>query len=433
MKQKGLIAFITLLFLAIVLTACGNEDGENKDAASAEEPKEEATKKETEEETEKESEETGQEEQEENKEETAATNNEGSFSDLITYMEDETQGTASVLFENDKSQTHDMEGISLSLDAYTLVELLDFHRDFSIPFDDQNNGAVIIAQYTVKNDTDENVHYMPSLYMTYVGADKDLSNHRYLLPEEQQLPTLLSPNNEYLLEAGQEITGYFAYPIGEDRLKDVLKAGSVDVEVAKPQTDKDDFSTTFGSEGRFTLPLDAESADKVEQTASQGFYKDKATADNMGEKEMLESEESIGESKKLDKATVTLEGYQFTNFVPNADEAPRFQSEEVVLLTVRFTIDNEYDEDISKSSMSSNLYVNDGKQWTLNEGMLLPYSYGDAIPANESGELLQVYLLDQEQYEKIWKDKSFEMEIGPLRNMDAEDISKGARAEFKLK
>ncbi len=430
MNRKGLIFLITLLLSAMVLTACGNGDEENEGSeASAEEPEEEVMGDETEEEPDQ----AEEEKIEENEEEPADTNKEGSFSELITYMEEETQGTANVLYENNNSQSHDMEGISLTLDAYTLVELTDFHRDFAIPFDDQNNGAVIIAQYTVKNDTDENVHYMPSLYMTYVGADKDLNNHRYLLPEEEQLPTLLSPNNEYLLEAGQELTGYYAYPIGEDRLVDVLEVGAVDVGVPKPQTDKDDFSTTFGSEGRFSFPLDAENAEKEEQTASQGFYEDKATADNMGDKEMLESEEGIGKSEDVDQASVTLEGYQFTNFVPNADEAPRFQSDEVVLLTVRFTIDNGYDEDISKSSISSNLYLNDGKQWTLNEGMLLPYGYGDVIPANDSDELLQVFLLDQEQYEKIWKDKSFEMEIGPMRNIDGEDISKGAEAKFKLK
>lgn len=425
-NKKGLMAFILLFFSAIIITACGSEDGEVDETANAEDPEEEVVE---EEESEEEIDETEENEEEERVE----TDDESSFSELITYMEEETQGTASVLYENDDAQSHDMEGVSLTLDAYILVELIDFHRDYDIPFDEQNNGAVIIAQYTVKNDTDQDVHYMPSLYMTYTGAEKDLNNHRYLLPEEQQLPTLLSPNNDYLLESGQEITGYYAYPIGEDRLVNVLEVGSVDVGVPTPQTDKDDFSSTFGSEGRFSLPLDAESAEKEEQNASQGFYEDKVTADNMGDKEMLESEEGIGESKDIDQATVILEGYQFTNFVPNADEAPRFQSDEVVLLTVKFTIDNGYDEAISKSSISSTLYLNDGQQWTLNEGMLLLYKYDDVISANDSDEVLQVFLLDQEQYEKIWKDKSFEMKIGPIRNIDGEDISKGAEAEFKLK
>ena len=423
--SKKLLLFIVMFFFATIIAACGESDGGEAEVDAADE--EEVLK---EEEPEEEVEEEQPEEEEEPAEETSVTASD--FSELIAFMEEETEGTATVLYESKEAQTHEMEGVSVTLDAYTLVELLDFHRDYSIPFEDQNNGAVIIAQYTVKNNTDEDLHYMTSYYMSYVGADKHLSNYQYLLPEDQQLPNLLSPSNDYFLEAGQEIVGYYAYPIGEDRLTEVLEAGSVDVEITTPQTDKDDYSSMIGSPGRFTLPLDAESAEKEADKAAQGFYNDKVTAENMGDKEMLEEEE-IGESQEIGEATITLDGYQFTNFVPNAEEAPRFQEDEFVLLTVKFTIDNGFDEDISKTSMSSTLHLNDGKQWTLNEGMLLPYRYGDVVAAGDSGELLQVFLLDKEQFEKIWKDKSFEMEIGPIRNEEAQDISKGEKAEFKLK
>ena len=48
-------------------------------------------------------------------------------------------------------------------------------------------------------------------------------------------------------------------------------------------------------------------------------------------------------------------------------------------------------------------------------------------------EILQVYALDKEQYDKIWKDKSFEVEIGPMKDAEAKDISKGKKATFELK
>ncbi|API93679.1 hypothetical protein J32TS6_08720 [Virgibacillus pantothenticus] len=417
MIRKGFMLFVVLLFSVFITTACGSDEKEEKDdTANAEKSKEEVVKKD-----------------EDNKAKEPKNTKEASFSELISYMEKTTEGTADVLYENKEPQTHDMEGVTFTLNSYTLVELNDFHRDYNIPFDDQTNGGVIIAHYSVKNDTDKDVHYMPSLYMTYTGAEKDINNYQELLPKDQQLPILLSPDNDYLLEAGEEVSGYYTYPFGEDRLNDVLEVGSVEVEIPLPQTDKDDFSTSFGEEKTFSFPLDAENQKKAAQEASEGFYEDKVTAENMGDKEMLESEEGIGESKDIDKATVTLEGYQITNFVPNEEEAPRFQADELVLLTVKFTIDNGYDEDISKSSISSTLHLNDGKQWTLNEGMLLPYKNDDVISANDSSDLLQVFLLDKEQYEKIWKDKAFELEIGPMRNIDGKDISKGAEAEFKLK
>lgn len=422
--RKGMMLIAVLFFMAIIASACGeNDEGEAPEEVAAED--DDMVVEEEEEEIE--------EEQEEEEEPVEDTTSESDFADLIAFMEEETQGTATVLYENDNPQSHEMEGVTVTLDAYTLVELLDFHRDYSIPFDDQNNGAVVIAQYRITNDTDQDVHYMTTFDMDYVGAEKYLGNHQYLLPEEVQLPNILAPSNEYLLEAGQEIIGYYAYPIGEDRLADIMELGSVDVQISTPRTDYDDYGSTIGSEGRFTLPLDPDSEAEEGERAAQGFYEDRVTADNMGEKTMLEQEENIGETKEIGDSTITLEGYQFTHFVPNEEEAPRFQDDEYVLLTVKFVIDNGQDEDVSKSSISSTLHLNDGKLWTLNEGMLLLYSYSDVIPAGESGEVLQVYLLDKEEYEKVWKDKSFEMEIGPLRNIDAEDLSKGEKVEFKLK
>lgn len=80
--------------------------------------------------------------------------------------------------------------------------------------------------------------------------------------------------------------------------------------------------------------------------------------------------------------------------------------------------------------MSSKLTVNDGKQYSLSEGMLLNYNYNEVIKAGETGELLQVFVLDQEQYEKIWKDKAFEIELGPIRNKGAEILQKAKKIRF---
>ena len=72
----------------------------------------------------------------------------------------------------------------------------------------------------------------------------------------------------------------------------------------------------------------------------------------------------------------------------------------IVLLTVKFIVENNGSENIDLSGISSKLTVNDGSQWLLNEGMLLNYSR-DLIEPDETDELLQIFVLDQEQYEKI--------------------------------
>lgn len=366
-------------------------------------------------------------------EEPATTaSNTSDFSDLIKYMEEETEGTAKVLYENKEPQVHEMDGVTLSLDAYTLVELNDFHTDFSIPFNDQTNGGVIIAQYTVKNELDKDVYYTPFLYLSFTGAEKDYNNFRDLLPPEEQLVEKLSPTNDYLLKAGETVTGYYTYPFGQDHLQDALNVSTVTVEVPAPLAVKDDYSSTIGKDGQFTFSLNDAGAEKIKANAA--FYNDKVTLDDMGEKKMLKEQSGIGKSEQLGDVTVTFDGYQFTDFTPNAVEAPRFENFKtgIVLLTVKFNLDNKGSDSVSLSSMSSKLTLNDGTQYTLGEGMLLDYSYDDVIAGGQSGELLQIYLLDKEQYDKIWKNKSFEVEVGPIRNQEAKDISKGKTAIFEF-
>lgn len=370
---------------------------------------------------------------EEEVEEPATTaSNTSDFSELIKYMEEETEGTTKVLYENKEPQVHEMDGVTVSLDAYTLVELNDFHTDFSIPFNDQTNGGVIIAQYTVKNELDKDVYYTPFLYLSFTGAEKDYSNLRDLLPADQQLAEKLSPSNDYLLKAGETVTGYYAYPFGQDHLQDALNVSTVTVEVPAPLAVKDDYSSTIGKDGQFTISLNDAGAEKIKANAA--FYNDKVTLDDMGEKKMLKEQSGIGKSEQLGDVTVTFDGYQFTDFTPNAVEAPRFENFKngIVLLTVKFNLDNKGSDSVALSSMSSKLTLNDGTQYTLGEGMLLDYSYDDVIAGGKSGELLQIYVLDKEQYDKIWKDKSFEVEVGPIRNQEAKDISKGKTAIFEF-
>jgi hypothetical protein len=412
---------LTAMLTVLVLSGCGSDEKANSDekASTSEENKGDTEKEEKEEEPQEE-------------EETTTSAAPGDFKDLIAYMEKETEGTTKVLYENNEPQVHEMDGVTVSLDAYTLVELTDFHTDFSIPFDDETNGGVIIAQYTVKNELDKDVYYMPAFYLSFTGADTVYNNYRDLLPEEDQLPVKLSPSNDYLLPAGETVTGYYTYPFGKAELAKALEVSTTSVEIPAAQSEKDAVDTPIGRDGQFILSLNEAGAEKIATNST--FYKDKATTGDMGEKVMLKEESGIGKSEQLGDVTVTFDGYQFTEFTPNEVEAPRFENFKngVVLLTARFELDNKSSDSVSLSSMSSKLTVNDGTQYTFGEGMLLDYGYNDLIDAGKSGELLQIFVLDKEQYDLIWKNKSFEVEVGPIRNQDSEDISKGKTAVFQF-
>jgi len=458
MNRKWLMMVITLLFAVAFITACGDKDNNNDNNANAN------TNENVENESNNDEENDGNNNEEENNnendndtelndngnnalndededegededgDETAGASGSGDFDELIKYMEDETEGTAEIIYEGEGGDEHDMDGVTVSVDSYVLLELNDFHENFSIPFDDDTNGGVLLAQYTVKNDTGDDLAYMPQMYLSYVGVTKAFNNYKDLLPEDEQLPSILAPSNDYELKAGDEVTGYYTYPFGEEQLNDVLSEGEVEVEVPQPQKDPDDFGTAIGEEGSFVLSLDAESTAENGEKESKGFYEDKVTEENMGDKTMIEEEDGIGKTETLGDVDVTLEGYQFTEFEPNSDEASRFESFEngIVLLTVKFDIDNGGDTEISKNSATSKLTMNDGSVYTLGEGMLLNYRNDDVIEAGDNGELLQVYPLDQRDYED-WKDRSFELEIGPMRDEEGKDISKGKKVQFDLK
>ncbi len=412
---KKIISLLSVVMVAALMIAgCGQNDKANTKENKAE--KTDAAK-------EKESE-------AKNSEATEANSND--YSKLISYMEKETEGKTKVLYENKEPQVHKLKDVSVSLDSYTLVQLNDFHSDFSIPFGDQTNGGVILAHYTVKNNSNKDVYYMPSLDISFTGAQKAYSNDRDLIPEEDQLPVKLSPDNDYLVKAGETVSGYVAYPFGQDDLTKILGLSTVSVEVPEAQANKGKFDAPIGSPGKFSLSLNKQGSEKV--AADKTFYQDKATVDNLGEKKMLKEKSNINQSQKLEKVNITLDGYQFTEFTPNSVEAPRFNNFKngIVLLTMKFKLDNKGSEDIALSPISSTLKLNDGAEYTLNEGMLLNYGYNEMIKSGTSGELLQVFTLDKEQYEKIWKNKSFEVEIGPMRNKEAKDISKGKKVKFVL-
>lgn len=445
MNRKWLILAIALFFTVAVVSACGDKDDndnnnnndnnvENEENNENNENENENNNNENNDDNDLNDNDLNDNDNNDDDDKTAMAGAESDFDELIQYMEEETEGEAEILYESDNGDEHDMEGVTVSLDEYALVELNDFHMDFSIPFDDQTDGGVVITKYTVKNDSDDDVSYMPMMPATYVGAEKNIDNYREILPKEEQLAVMLTSDDDYELKAGDELTGYYTYPLGEDRLADVLDEGEIEVEIPQPQEDPDDYSSTLGDEGTFTINLSDDNAEKNEEKASKGFYEDKVTSDNWGDKEMLDNEEDMGQTEELRDVDVTLDGYQFTEFEPNSDEAPRFESFEngIVLVTIKFDLENNGDDEIGKNSVSSKLTMNDGSMYTLGDGMLLDYRNDDTIEPGDSGELLQVYLLDKRDYED-WEDRSFEVELGPLRDAEAQDISKGKKVEFDLK
>lgn len=427
--KKAYLFLVAMLTVAVVLAGCSGGEKEEKETDKKQEKETEEVANETEEEPEEEPEE------EEPKEE-KASEGDVNFDGMIKEMEEITQGETELIFENNEAMTEEMDGVKITMDGYVLTELNDFHTDFEIPFDDNTDGGVMLAHYTIENGQGEDVYYTPQFDISYTGYTRTRSNQKQLLPEEEQLNTLLGPSNDYELPKGETVSGYVAYAFSPDELEEILELGEIEISVRAAAENYDpetyDYKPLIGEDSKFKVAMSDEGEEKVADSGQ--FYEDDVTYDNMGEKTMMKEKSDLDESVSLRDSKVTLNGYQFTEFEPNEVEAPRFENfdEGVVLLTVDMEIENNESDDVGLSSLSSKLEVNDGKQYLLSEGMLMNYRNDDIIEAGKSGEWLQVFIMDKEQYEKIWKDKKFELEVGPLKSPDVKDLSKGQKETIVL-
>lgn len=425
MRKLNLV-LLALVAFVLVVSGCSKKDVEVK-----EEPENEEVKENTEEEPEEKQKEEPEEEPEEE-----ATEGDSEFTEMIGEMEDITDGETKTLFENNQADEENIEDIHISLDGYVLMELNDFHADFEIPFDDNTDGGVMIAQYTVENNRDEDVYYQPFFDMSYTGYTRTRSNERLLLPEEEQIDTKLGPSNDYKLPKGESVSGYTAYALSPDELDDILEEEEVEIDVKAAAEEYDsetyDYKPLIGKDSKFNVAISEQGSDNIAESGS--FYDDRVTEDNMGDKEMIKEKSELDESVSLRDSKVTLQGYQFTEFEPNEVEAPRFSDFDkgIVLLTIQMEIENNESEDVGLTSLSSKLDVNDGKQSFLDVNMLLNYRNDDIVAAEESGEWLQVYMFDKEEYDALLKDKDFELTVGPLKGTDVSDLSKGQRESIVL-
>src|SRR5699024_7101898 len=150
--------------------------------------------------------------EEDNKEEQeiGTENDDVDTSAMIKEVEELTDGKAKIIYENNDPQIHEEEAYSISLDAYTIAELTDFHAQFTIPFDSEEEGAVLITHFTIENKTSEEIAYTPNWSLMYSGADRYPGPNRDVLPEEEQIAIALG-ENEYTIEPNEKVTGYYAF------------------------------------------------------------------------------------------------------------------------------------------------------------------------------------------------------------------------------
>lgn len=432
MKKIGI--GLLILMAVVGLAACNNDN--KKETAEKEKVGQSDSKKETEK-TDDASQPSTDEKKVTEKNKTKEEKTEDMFSSLRSEVKDTMSAEkVKTIFTDTEAKAIKREDTIVSINGFELDEVTDFHSDFEIPFKaNTDKGGVVLAEFTVENTGKEPVYFTPSIILTFTGATKSYSSTKSLLSDESKDFSSMVTSEKFKINAGEKVTGNAAYAIDLAGLEKIEKEGLITAEVPAAFSKEDSFKREdmIGEDELVNLAMNEKGKDK--NTSESKLYKDKVTLENWGEKTLVQENTALNKKEKIGKTEVTLEGYQFTEFKPNEDKASRFSSFEngVVLLTAKFKLDNQGDYDISLTSSSSTLLVNNGSQKTLSEGMLVKSPALGKLEQGKSGEWVQVFVLDKEQYDKIWKDKSFVLETR-FRDYDTSaSIEKGKTATFEWK
>lgn len=358
-----------------------------------------------------------------------------SFESVLEEIEQISEGETNIIYEHSDAQVHEEEEYIVSLDGYVVAEINDFHANFAIPFNDEDEGAILLSHFTIENKTSDDIAYTPNWSLQYTGADRHPGQNSSIIPDERQIAKTLNANN-YAISANETVSGYYAILLRSEDVENIkdVNVATIPIPEAGDEYDPDnyEYKNKIGSKTEFSIVVSSEGSSK--QKADEAFYQDRTNIDNMGDKTMIKEKDNIGVTEILGNSEITLKGYQFTEFEPNEHEAPRFDNFDtgIVLLNIKLEVANGEDEAIDITTQKAKLTVNDGKQYALVSNMLSPHGYGDAIEVDETKEAILVFALDKEQYEKIWKDKSFELEYGPLQSPDLDDLTEGKKVQFDL-
>lgn len=131
----------------------------------------------------------------------------------------------------------------------------------------------------------------------------------------------------------------------------------------------------------------------------------------MGTKTLLASKEPK-ETKEFEGIKVTLDGYQFTEFVPNEDQASRFKKFEtgVVLLTTKLTVKNDGKASIKFGNTSGSLTMGNSVKTLSQNGLEVTAEKTD-LPVGEEATKYLVFAMDKESYEKLYHEQEFKLSV----------------------
>ena len=357
----------------------------------------------------------------EGEEESAPAEEQSDWSDVEAAIQETMQPEElALVFQSDEPFEFEGEDVVARLDRYALFEMTDFHRDFNISFDDQNEkGAILAMEVTLENNSDEVVYHgnLPSMsvpgtdslvfeYGTAVGSD--FEGYFDFGADEQQI------------QPRESKTGIITFKLAPAAMEALEANGTINTEFFGFRDQADYSGANYSLENPvFNLPFSDAAAEQAAASGEQ--YPDTILDRNMGEKELLDSGEDLAATQEEEEIVVTVDGYQVSKLIPNADYAESVEEIPggLVLVNVKVDLQNNSDKAVRLGSSYASLVLG-GMVEVRNDGMYEVNDYEMLVEPGETGTVYHVFPIEGELYEKF-KDDTFAY-VPSIDNVDSEDM-----------
>lgn len=315
----------------------------------------------------------------------------------------------SELYQSTQSLVSEKDAVKVTIEGYRYYQIENFSRNMKIPFGDQREkGGVVIVDALIENGSVQKVYAGTGFSMSVTGFDASIMRKKQLLTEDLD-SKLYEADHE--IAPKSQVRGYIALSLKPEAMDKLAEHGEAMIEIPGIYSKKDSYSSADAllEKKEESIPFTVDGEKKVE--AAGEFYPDKVTAENMGTKTLLTSKK-LNETKDFEGIKVTLGGYQFTEFVPNEDEAPRFKNFEkgIVLLTAEVTVDNQGQETLKFANTSGGLTI-DNSVKTLTQNGLEVRPKKEELAVGEKATKYLVFTLDKESYEKLYHEQEFKLDV----------------------
>lgn len=302
------------------------------------------------------------------------------------------------VFQENTPRELSQNGVTFSVTRYAYYEAVE----------GDDRGGLYFVEVSYQNKTDQPVFIPGTYYGMIEGVSASISSSRVALSDALDI-FKETMNKKSQVAPGETFTGVFALGIEEDEREELDKAGKLMLEtpVILP-SETASVSEAYLPSEKWALSISQATSEAQTQQAS--FYPDAITKNNLGEKTLLQAASNLMKSEDEKGITVTLNGYQWVDFVPNSDQADRFKDfkEGVVTLTVEFTVVNQSNQILKLDSTSGVLTLNDSVRM-MNEGLL---EANEAVELNqgEEGKVYLVFAMSKDDYQ-LYENRSVEVEV----------------------